>query len=63
MPPEHTGVAVEVNRMEEHLGEEEKPHKTQALDLGHPAKETTGTTWVWPEWMTGEQPRVVGTSS
>jgi hypothetical protein len=55
--PEHTEAAVEVNRTTQHLGAEEQPDETQAPDLGQPAEETTGTTWAWPEWMTGEQPR------
>jgi hypothetical protein len=52
IPPEHTEATMEVNRMTQHLGEEEKPDEMQAPDLGHPAEETAGTTWAWPEWMT-----------
>jgi hypothetical protein len=63
IPLEHTEATVEVNGMKQHMGEEEQPDETQAPDLDHPAEETAGTTWEWPEWMTGEQPGVVGTLS
>jgi hypothetical protein len=63
LQPEHTEAAVEVNGMTQNLGAEEKPDEMQAPGLGQPEEEIAGTTWAWPEWMTGEQPGVVGTSN
>ena len=54
---------MEVNRTTKHLGAEGQLDDTQVLELGHPTEDTTRTTWAWPEWITGEQPGVVGTSS
>jgi hypothetical protein len=56
IPPKHTKATLEVNQMTQHLGEEDQPYETQAPSLGHLAKETAGTTWAWPEWMTGKKP-------
>jgi hypothetical protein len=63
IPPEHIEAAMEVNGMAQCLGVEEKPNETQEPGLGHPVEETIGTMWAWLEWMAGEQPGVVGTSS
>jgi hypothetical protein len=48
--------------MTQNQGSEGKPDESQVPSLGQPTEETTGTTSAWPEWLTGKQPGVVGTS-
>jgi hypothetical protein len=61
--PESTEAVMEVNRMTQNLGAAVQPDESQIPSLGQPTEETTGTTSAWPEWLTGEQPGVAGTSN
>jgi hypothetical protein len=60
--PESTEIVVEGNDTTQNPGSEGKPDEVQVPIPGQPIEETTRTTSAWPEWITVQQPGIVGTS-
>jgi hypothetical protein len=61
--PESTEAALEVNGMAQNLEATVQPDESQMTLLGQPVGETIEDASAWPEWLTGEQPEAVGTST
>jgi hypothetical protein len=60
--PESTKPATEGNDTTQNRGSEGQSDEPQVPSFDQQTEETAGTTSAWPEWLTGKQMGIVGTS-